>query len=288
LTASSVAAKRAFSHLDTKSVFGSCAPDEAASEAWRLATDRELPADIRKANRKRIPAGQFGPFDVTVENLRFRAYPAENRCDRIIVGRGALPEGQEHELLAPFLGSGAIFVDIGANVGTYALWAARRVGPAGIVIALEPHPRTFAKLEFNRTANGLQNACCLNVAAGPDAGAATLHFDGGGNIGGASLLASQTADRRADVMVAIRPLADILLEQKILRIDVIKVDVEGYEDRALLSYFDHASRDCWPKTIMIETVLSGRWERDCLAELAKRGYERVAGTTENVILQLAR
>lgn len=273
--------------LDTQSAFGARSLDEAAREAWRLAMDAGLPADTRKANRKRIPAGQRGPFDVTVGALRFRAYPAENRCDRVLVGRGMLPERREHELLAPFLGEGAVFVDIGANVGTYALWAARRVGPAGIVIALEPHPRTFAKLEFNRAANGVENVRCLNVAAGPEAGTATLRFDGGGNVGGASLLSGNATGGGADVVVAVSPLAGILSEQKIHRVDVVKIDVEGYEDRALLPYFDRAAREGWPKAIMVETVLSGCWERDCLAELAEHGYRRAAATAENVILRLA-
>jgi FkbM family methyltransferase len=156
------------------------------------------------------------------------------------------------------------------------------------VIALEPHPRTFAKLEFNRVANEAENIRCLNVAAGPQAATATLRFDGGGNVGGASLLADGKADSGADIAVSVRPLADILSEQGLRHIDVVKIDVEGYEDRALLPYFDHAPRDGWPRTIMIETVLQDRWERDCLAELADHGYERAAATEENVILRLAR
>jgi FkbM family methyltransferase len=272
--------------LDTEAPFGDRAPDGAALEAWRLATDPDLPAATRKANRKRIAGGRRGPFDVTVEELRFRAYPAENRCDRVMVGRGMLPEPREHELLARFVGEGAVFIDIGANVGAYALWAARRVGPAGTVIALEPHPRTFAKLCFNRTANGAGNLRCLNVAAGPDTGTATLSFDGGGNVGGASLLAGP-ADSGVGMTVAVSSLADILSEQKVGRTDVVKVDVEGYEDRALLPYFGRAPRGRWPKTIMIETALSDRWERDCLAGLARLGYERAAATAENVILNLA-
>jgi hypothetical protein len=88
-------------------------------------------------------------------------------------------------------------------------------------------------------------------------------------------------------MIAVRPLADILLEQNVSRVDVIKVDVEGYEDRALLPYFDHAPREGWPRTILIETVLRHRWERECLAELGRRGYQRTAATSENVILHLA-
>jgi FkbM family methyltransferase len=287
LTDRPIVAERAVPPLDTESTFGARAPDEASRAAWRLATDLDLPADIRKANRKRIPAGQRGPFDVAIDGILFRAYPAENRCDRVLVGRGTLPEGPEHELLAPFLGGGAVFVDIGANIGTYALWAARLVGPAGLVIALEPHPRTFAKLKFNRAANRAENVRCLNIAAGPEAGAATLRFDGGGNVGGASLLAAGGAKGGADVAIAVRPLADILMEQKVSRVDAIKVDVEGYEDRALLPYFDRAPRGRWPKTIMIETALSDRWERDCLAGLARLGYERAAATAENVILNLA-
>jgi FkbM family methyltransferase len=272
---------------DLRSAFGSRAPDAEAREAWRAATDGSLPPDTRKANRKRIPADKSGPFDVTVEGLRFRAYPAENRCDRVLVGRAALPEKREHELLAPFLREGAVFVDIGANIGTYALWAARLVGPAGLVIALEPHPRTFAKLEFNRAANDAQNVRCLNIAAGPESEMATLRFDGGGNVGGASLLLDEAMGGEADERVSVQPLADILSEQNVHRNDAIKVDVEGYEDRALLPYFDRAPRTGWPKTIMIETVLKDRWERDCLAELAGRGYQRAAATSENVILRLA-
>jgi FkbM family methyltransferase len=289
LTASSaIAGNAAAPWLDTESAFGTRAPDEAAHEAWRAATDRDLPAGLRKANRKRIPASQRGPFDVIVDDLRFRAYPAENRCDRVIVGRGMLPESEEHKLLAPYLGDGAVFVDIGANIGTYALWAAVRVGPVGRVIALEPHPRTFAKLEFNRTINGAENVRCLNIAAGPETGAAILRFDGGGNVGGASLHADGGAKGDADVAVSVQPLADILSEQKVDRVDVMKVDVEGYEDRALLPYFARAPKAFWPRIIMIETVLSDHWERDCLAELAELGYERAAATTENVILRLAR
>jgi FkbM family methyltransferase len=288
LTAFPTAAGRTLPALDVTSRFGAHAPDRAALEAWRAATDGGVQAEIRKANRKRISPAQRGPLDVTVEGLRFRAYPAENRCDRILVGRGALPEAREHELLAPFLPRDGVFVDIGANVGTYALWAARRVGLGGRVIALEPHPRTFAKLEYNRAANDAENLRCLNLAAGPQAGTARLGFDGGGNVGGASLLDAGTAGGGIDITVAVRPLADILAQEGVRHIDAAKVDVEGYEDRALLPYFDHAHKERWPRTVMIETVLRDRWERDCLAELTGHGYERAAETAENAILHLAR
>ncbi len=233
--------------------------------------------------RKRIGSSLSGPFDIEVDGLCFRIYPAENRCDRILIGRGCLPETEEHQLLSPFVGEGMIFVDIGANIGTYSLWAASRVGSSGSVFALEPHPRTFAKLAFNRNANSATNVTCLNLAAGPANGSMKLWFDGGGNIGGASLLA-QTQGEATGTPVTVKPLADILQEQSMPRVDVIKVDVEGYEDRALLGYFETSPEERWPVTVMIETVLRDRWERDCLDFLAQHGYRRAAGTAENVIL----
>ena len=49
-----------------------------------------------------------------------------------------------------------MFVDVGANVGTYALALARHVGASGKVIAIEPHPVTHARLAFNNAASRLR------------------------------------------------------------------------------------------------------------------------------------
>jgi FkbM family methyltransferase len=274
--------------LDTASPFATHWPGVVPRVAWALATAGSLSPALRRAARKRLAARLSGPFDVTVEGLRYRTYPAENRCDRVMIGRGMLPEAEEHRLFRPFLREGMVFVDIGANVGTYALWAAPLVGATGAVLALEPHPRTFAKLAYNRAANEADNVRCLNVAAGPASGSLDLWFDGGGNVGGASLLPGPSRHDDGGLPVAVEPLAAILAAQSVVRPDVIKVDVEGYEDRALLPYFGDTSRERWPGAVMIETALRDRWERDCLAELSSRGYEQAAGTAENVILKLAR
>ena len=51
-----------------------------------------------------------------------------------------------------------MFVDVGANVGTYAMVLARHVGANGKVIAIEPHPVTHARLAFNHAASGFTQA----------------------------------------------------------------------------------------------------------------------------------
>ncbi|MEP0276218.1 MAG: FkbM family methyltransferase, partial [Nitratireductor sp.] len=114
--------------LDTTTPFGQRRPGFAATAAWRLATAGLLSPAARRLVRKRL-AGRFdGPFDVEVAGLKLRAYPTENRDDRILLGRGTMPEPAELALIAPRLAPGMVFVDIGANVGTYALFVARTAG----------------------------------------------------------------------------------------------------------------------------------------------------------------
>ena len=61
---------------------------------------------------------------------------------------------------------GGVFVDVGANVGTYALALARDVGADGKVIAIEPHPVTHARLAFNHAASGFRQVRLVQAAGG--------------------------------------------------------------------------------------------------------------------------
>jgi FkbM family methyltransferase len=53
------------------------------------------------------------------------------------------------------LSPGDVFLDVGANIGFFSVLAAKRVGPAGRVIAFEPHPEARAALGQLVAANGL-------------------------------------------------------------------------------------------------------------------------------------
>lgn len=270
--------------IDAATAFGARAPSRFARLVWALTVSRDIPQPRRKAIRKHFAKRCAGPFDVTAGGIAFRAYPAENRDDRMLVGRGELPEAEEHALIAPLLKPDMVFVDIGANVGTYALFVATRAGRGARVLAFEPHPRTFAKLAYNLAVNGTRDVVAKNLAIAGEAGAMELYSDGGGNIGHASLLREGAGAVRSTQAVQVAPLAAILAEEGIEAIDLLKIDVEGFEDRALLPLFDQAPERLWPKAILIETVLSTLWLRDCLAVLAEKGYRRAGETAENVLL----
>ncbi len=275
---------RPLAPLDISTPFGGRPPGVAVRALWRLTVVSAFPARWRRRLRKTLAKRCPGPFDVTVEGINMRVYPAENRDDRVLLGQGRLPEAKEHELIRRFVGPGVVFVDIGANVGTYSLWVARTAAPDTRVVAFEPHPRTFAKLAFHLQANGAGNVIAKNLAIADEAGSMQLFSDGGGNIGHASLLKEGAGTVRSMETVQVAPLASVMVDLGIARIGLLKIDVEGFEDRALLPLFDQAPKALWPRAILIETVLSKLWERDCLAELAARGYRRKAETAENVLL----
>ena len=76
-----------------------------------------------------------------------------------------------------------VFVDVGANDGYYTLFAARRVGPSGRVVAAEPSSRERAHLQRNLGRNGLDNVSVVPAAIGAAAGLADLHLAHGVHAG---------------------------------------------------------------------------------------------------------
>lgn len=130
------------------------------------------------------------------------------------------------------LGPGQIVVDVGAHIGAFSLMAGRRVGPSGRVLAFEPSPRTFELLKRNLEANGLSWAAPHAYALADAEGAAELFIaDDSENNPAADTLSAQSG--RKAVRVRLRRLDDVLAEERVDRIDLLKIDVEGAELRVL-------------------------------------------------------
>ena len=272
--------------LDTDQEFGRRKATFAEQLIWRACDWSALPQSLRQKLRKRFARKVTGPFDVDFEGMKFRLYPSENYCDRVIFGRRDLPERAEHEALLPLIFPGMVFVDIGANVGSYSTFVGTRSLSDLTLLAFEPHPRTHAKLLFNLTANGLPISNVLNCGVGPERATLKLWSDGGSNIGHTSMLKEGTSNAKVSVDVPVVPLVDMLTEKGIDNIDLLKIDIEGFEDRALAPFFDAASDELLPRHILIETAHQHLWERDVLGILRTRGYEQKFATAENLFMSL--
>jgi FkbM family methyltransferase len=163
-------------------------------------------------------------------DLVYVPYPLDAR------GRHALlhPPAVHPSVLA-FLGPGGVVIDAGANLGEWAVPLARRVGPAGRVLAIEPAPCAVAALDKTLVANALAQAEVIRCAVGDHDG--TVEFavpivtsvrvdTGTARIGPAA------AGHEA-LMVVSRSLDSLAAERRLERIDLIKIDVEGHERQVL-------------------------------------------------------
>jgi FkbM family methyltransferase len=111
------------------------------------------------------------------------------------------------------LGEGDLFLDVGANVGTYAIWAAEQ---GAEVIALEPAADTFGLLEENIALNGYR-VTAVRAAAGDHCGSArfTAGLDAGNSL-------APDGPVLTDLVTI-----DSLIGHR--RVSGMKVDVEGFE-----------------------------------------------------------
>src|SRR5467141_1075991 len=91
-------------------------------------------------------------------------------------------EPRSTQLLKQFLKPGMTVVDIGGNLGYYALLEAQMVGNSGCVIAIEPVAANFAQLSKNVAANGYRNTILHNVAIGASNGIAAMHVGNKSNF----------------------------------------------------------------------------------------------------------
>ena len=128
-------------------------------------------------------------------------------------------------LMADLLSPGDCVLDVGANIGWSALQAARAVGPAGLVVALEPEIDNFGLLAHNVRTNLVDNVIPLRVGAGRARQWRTLALDAD-NAGGHSML--RPADRGRGERVLVLAAGDVCSLLGVVP-RVVKIDVEGAE-----------------------------------------------------------
>lgn len=122
---------------------------------------------------------------------------------------------------------GMTVVDLGANLGVFATRAAKRVGPTGRVIAVEPHPDNFARLKANAERNGLTWLECVQAAAGEKEGTAELFVHERG------INHSLVRGSGKSVKVRLTSVDALAHERGLTRVDFLKVDIEGVVPEAL-------------------------------------------------------
>lgn len=171
------------------------------------------------------------------------------------------------------------FLDIGANIGVYTVYAARSLGTAGTVTAVEPHVVNAARLMDNIGVNGLGGRVSLLTCALADTSGIEYfyyrHADAGtsnSQLGRAYDSHGQPFEAAAREFKAVATVDELVATGRMLHPSLIKIDVDGIEPRVLEGMQEILTGADRPRSIQIEVgpqTLAGIESR-----LAEWGYQR--------------
>ena len=267
--------------------FGSFPPSRL--QGWMMRTGATMPPTrlgrkVCTSFRSVLRRMTDGPIDTEVLGQRMRLHPSGNAGEKRLLISPQYFDPEELALLGRMVTPEFAFVDIGANVGTYTLFVARRAGSKSRMLAVEPHPIARERLMCNLALNGLDWVVVAPVAVSNSAGELELHLDAR-NIGSTSAKVSQVGSPSGESFrVAAVTLESLLQKHCFDHIDALKIDIEGVEDLALVPFFTTASERLFPRVIVIEDNRAA-WSHDLFGLLAAKGYSQRALHSGNVVLE---
>ena len=145
----------------------------------------------------------------------------------LYAGFKAVTDRAERSILRQQLRAGMQVVDGGANIGIYSMFMAGLIGPQGRVHSFEPAPDNFLRLES--ATKQRDNIVCNQAALGSSSRSAFLYLSSEVNV---DHRAYETADHvRQAVPIRFVALDDYFPSGT--RVDMIKMDIQGFEFAAL-------------------------------------------------------
>jgi FkbM family methyltransferase len=190
-------------------VLASLANSNPGSLKYRLATaglkqrDVEIGNGIAKGlkfnNAESSPELALGTYEVPIQNI-----------------------------FAQHLKTGAVFYDIGANVGFFSIVAAKLVGDSGKVIAFEPGKDNAQAIRHNGALNNFKQIEVIEKAISNNSGSGQLLL---AKYSGGHALATADAppDLAGEITVDVVSIDDLIAQKLIEPPNFVKVDVEGAE-----------------------------------------------------------
>lgn len=169
----------------------------------------------------------YGAVEMDGQKLKYDSSFGIHGMLKIIRGEY---EPEVTSLFCSLIRKGMTIFDIGAGVGYYTLLAAKRVGDDGLVVAFEPNPRLFELLVENVKINGWKNVKVIQSAVSDMCTKVLLNIPRVGSSG--SSISPTVSDKR--IVVKSISLDEFLQQHEdVSEIDLIKMDIEGGEVRAI-------------------------------------------------------
>jgi FkbM family methyltransferase len=233
--------------------------------------------------------------DTTLWDARARLYPADNSCEKDALFTPQIYDTLERAMIGAAIDRKSaaegpfVFLDIGANVGLYSLFVAKRSGAnrhngGARILAAEPQPGIVDRLRFNVACNPDFDISVAPVAVTDRDGEVELVLHARDAAGSRLDLGAESVGTEA-VRVPARPLAALVAEAGFSSVDALKIDVEGAEHLVLVPFLSGAPQALLPRLIVIEDH-SQSWPVDLYALFKTLGYREAARSRVNRLFQL--
>ena len=226
---------------------------------------RHMMSDRIYAIRRPVDIHQFG--------CNFRVGAFQNLIEYGVMLHPTY-NGPERAFLSEPLAEGKVAVDIGSNIGLYSLPLART---GARVISIDANLAMVEQLKFNMRASGMDDSDAVHAAVGDVDGRVNLQIREN-DVAIVSVVEDASGD------VEIKRLETILNAQGVTRVDVLKIDIEGFEDKALAPFLENASEDMIPDRIVIERAGAEDYPA-CVKQFDRLGYKVVGRTRSNSLYQ---
>jgi FkbM family methyltransferase len=184
---------------------------------------------LESDERRALTAARLEPVWVELDGFSMLVRPADIDIGGPIA-RERIYEPHVTQYLRARLREGGVFVDVGANIGYFSLLAASLVHARGRVIAFEARADNVDLLRRSAERNSFAQIDLHACAVAERASELAFHASGAVPSNGRIVREEEAASRQLPRVRAVA-LDDVLGNAG--RIDVVKLDIEGSEPRAL-------------------------------------------------------
>ncbi len=176
----------------------------------------------RSSRIQKMP--EYGVSQFTCFGITFPLYLSSSNgfVDEEIYWKGCYEE-EVLKIIQEELPTGGTYIDIGSNIGQHALFASV-INPTGRVVAFEPITKLYQQFLDSIAINKITTITLHKKACGESEMQMNINFSEK-NMGGASLV--EESNRESYETISIIQGDTILMSES--RIDLIKVDTEGFE-----------------------------------------------------------
>ena len=225
-------------------------------------------------------------FVCKINNVPFYFYNDKLTFIKVYFGRN---ENYEINFIKENSPNNSVFIDIGSNMGLYSQNIASLINKNKKIkiISIDAHPINNLRLKENlkllktKIPNIFSYVKIKNCAVGDRNTTLNLDYSYG-------LANGFISKNKKNMSVKCKKLINIVNEEKIKHITNLKIDIEGFEDKVLITYLKTCKKKLIPRNIILEHSLKKQWKKNLVNFLLNFGYKEIFKNKSNIILNFQR